>query len=220
MLYDEMTAGGVICGWMVGTNGKLTGTDAEKIRDAIAAANDKHGTRVRLVVPGDSATDHSLDPDMELYAFEFVLGVPALIADTWDAPAELTRDALGRARGAAAEVTEGFWNDIAASSPIFDDFEPGEPEMHLTSWGPLPMVALSVGVVHPSAEKDGAVYKFHSVQDMEQIWAEDGVDGVSIASCEYTDVQTLDLGDEALDALLEKASKLEDPRFYLTVRYD
>lgn len=220
MLHEDLTTGAILVGWTVGTDGKLTAAQAREIRDAVRDANSKHGTNVTFFVPGDSATNHLGNLDAELYAWDIILGIPALMAQTWDCPAEVTADNVARARSRVEEIPAGFWEDIASSSEIFDDFKPGEPQTFLTCCGPLPAVALSAGVRHPSDAREDTVYKFHSVQDMDQMWLDEGVDGVSIAWCEFTDVKTLDLSQDAIDGWLAKASDLEDPKILMTLRYD
>lgn len=220
MLFEDITTGAVLAGYSVSTNGKLTGAQAREIEAALDQLRETYDHKIRLFVPGDSATDHAMNPDMELYAFNVVFGVAAMAAGTWSCPAELSVEAVEQAVQTVADTPADFWEALASKVPLLADFDFGEPETYLTSWGPLPYACLAAGVIHPKDERDDTTYDFFSVQDMSQMWLDDGVDGVRIASAEYTDVYNLDLSAEAVAGWLEKAGELDAPKIYMTVRYD
>jgi len=220
MLYEEMTTGAVVAGYEVGTNGELTGAQAEEIESALGELNEEYGQKIRLIVPGDSATDHALDPEMPLYAFDVIFGVPAVFAEAWDCPAEVSAERVTSALEAVGEAPAEYWEKLSKKVPLLAEFTPDQPQTYLTCFGPLPYACLSAGVPHPSDDRDNTVYDFHSVQDMNQRWLDEGVDGVRIGSVEFAGIDTVDLSQEAVEDWLSKADQLDDPKIYMTVRYD
>jgi hypothetical protein len=219
MLYEEGTTGAVVAGYAVGVEG-MTGAQAEELQTALRELNGEYDTSIRMIVPGDSATDHAMNPDMELYAWTFVFGVPAVMAGPWSCPAEVTADGVSDALADVSDVPAELWDALADAIPGDDfDFE-ADPQVYLTSFGPLPYACLAAGVTHPSDEKGSTTYKFFSVQDMSQQWLEEGVDGKRIKSVEFTSVSPVDLSAEAIDEWLAKVDELDDPSIWLTVRYD
>ncbi|QDG49411.1 hypothetical protein FIV42_01255 [Persicimonas caeni] len=220
MLYCEETTGVVAAGYAVDTGGELTGAQAEEILGAVEQLNEEHGTNIKMIVPGDSATDHAEDPEMALYAFEVIFGVPAVMASTWGCPAEVSVEAVQDAAAEVEEAPEAFWSDLAAKVPLLADYEFDEPEVYLASFGPLSCAVLAAGVPFPSDDPDEATYEFFSVQDMNQEWLEEGVDGVEIAYVDFTDIASVDLSAEAVGDWLAKVDKLDDPKIYMTLRYD
>ena len=220
MLYADMTTGAVVAGYAVGTNGELTGAQAEELEAALAELNDEHGAKIELIVPGDSRTDHSHDPSMQLYAFDVVFGVAAFSAGPWECPAEVSSERVQQAVDTVQDTPAAFWEDLSAKMPLLADFAPDAPEVYLTSWGPLPYACLVAGVLHPSDESDSTTHDFHSVQDMSQRWLDHGVDGQRLACVEFTDIRSVDLSPEAVAARLEEVDDLDDPKVYMTVRYD
>ncbi len=220
MLYEETTTGAVVAGHKISTGGELTGAQAQEIESAVDALNEKYGQNIRLFVPGDSATDNAMNPDSELYAYDVIFGVAALLADPWDCPAPVAPERVESSMKMVRETPDEYWEELAQKVPIMADFTPDDPKTYLTSFGPLPYACLAAGVPVSKDERDNTTYDFFSVQDMYQEWQDQGVDGVRIQCVEFTSVYEVDLSADAIDEWLAKADQLDDPKIYMTVRYD
>ncbi len=218
MLYEDVTHGAVVAGWKFSTDGKVTANEAETIRDALRQINESHDTQVKMFVPGDSSNSH-MTKNAPLYTFSLVFGLPVVTSMTVD-PMEVRVDEVQETLDEAEKVPGQLWSDLEEHSDIFSGVDIGGPQTYLLCYGPLPKATLSAGVKHPSEDRENVRYNFHSVQDYTQQWLDTGVDGEAIASCRHGDVMPVDLSEEAVTNWLEKVADFDDPKVYMTVRFD
>ena len=95
------------------------------------------------------------------------------------------------------------------------------PALHLLSWGPLPYGAVYCGRVLAASEQESAKIKYVSTQDMDQEWADPGIDARLLKGVEFDEVSKLDFSDKALAAHRDEvASVIDDPKWFLLVRFD
>ena len=220
MLYEDLTTGALIAGFVAQVD-SITGAEAEALQATLNALNTQHKVRVKMIVPGDSCTDHAENPDEELYASQFVFGLSVAQVNPWDAPYAVPAAAPQNALKQAQAIPAAFWDDLREQADSLpSDFAKGSPSLFFTCYGPLPYAALAYGAIIPADDRGSAHYTFFSVQDMDQEWLPDGVDGVRIASCEYTSVSAVDLSEAKLAEYAAKVPEYPDARLYITVRYD
>jgi hypothetical protein len=55
---------------------------------------------------------------------------------------------------------------------------------------------------------------------LDQEWTEKGVDGVTIGSVEWSDLDKIQLDEERLERLGDKVAKKRNPGLWICVRYD
>lgn len=207
MLNAEETVGAVVAGYSI----PLEGKSFDEVQELVEAAE---AAGAKLFVAGDTSSGSGEEEFME----EGVIGFEVVIADVGGPPMAVTRAAIDAALAKAGALAgkleiEGL----------------GELGTYLLSWGPLPAASLSVGVRHPAKEyedgrytkPDDAKLHFFSMQDMEQAWGPEGVDGVRVASVEFGEARRVDLSAAALaPKVAEAAAQVPSPSLFLTARYD
>lgn len=206
MLNAEETVGAVVAGYAITLEGKSF-DEVKEIAEAAEAAGAK------LFVAGDTSSGSGEEEFME----EGVIGFEVVIADVGGPPQAVSRAAIDAALAKAAAL-EGKL-EIEGLRGL---------GTYLLSWGPLPAASLSVGVRHPAKEEDGlytkpddAKLRFFSMQDMEQSWGPEGVDGVKVSSVEFGEARQVDLSEAALaPKIAEAAAQVPSPSLFLTARYD
>lgn len=164
-----------------------------------------------------------------------IVGFAVAIASVDGAPVEVTRAAIDSAVARAEKID---WSVFEGQSPevytqgFGDDDEGGvvptpSAGAYLLAWGPLPYAALSIGVrlaaeegPHGYTKPKNVRHEFFSMQDMSQEWGAEGVDGVAIASVEFSDCALVDLSPSAVSNYAAAVSDLSDAKVFLTARYD
>jgi hypothetical protein len=202
MLNAEETAGAVVAGFVVELHGK-TFDDVRAMAARATAAG------AEMFVAGDTCEERFMESG--------VIGVAIARADVDGTPVEIARARIDEALAKTAGLADALGIEGL-----------GEHGVYLLSWGPLPAATLSVGVRRDAHEEDGfygppphTKLKFFEMSDMTQAWGPEGVDGVHIASVEFGDAERVDLSEDALAPLrAEAGAKVEDPRIFLTARYD
>ncbi len=218
MLYAEDTTGAVIAGFKIFTDGQLTGAQAREIETTLEQLDETYDHGIRLIVPGDTSYLES-DPDSNIPADYIALGL-TVVSDRTYQPREVSVEAVEAALQGVRDLPADFWEALAQKVPALADFTAGEPKTYLTSFGPLAQACLVAGVLVPREQSATATYDFFNVQDMYQQSSSDGVDGVLVNAVQFSSVSTTDLSEEAVAGYLAKADQLDEPKLYMTVRYD
>ncbi len=138
-------------------------------------------------MPGDTTTS----PDDEILA-QLVLGrtVATTEANDWE-PSPVNPKEIQGLLSDFPTLDDGFWREALAG---FEGAEATQaPAAYILSWGPLCYAALYVGVARSKGDSDPPVHKFIANQNMEQEWSTEGIDGVSIANAEFSDIRELSL---------------------------
>lgn len=216
MLYEDKTFGALVAGVKVETVELWTGRQAEAVRDAIRAHNQRHGTSLRLIVPGDSVTDHARDRDLALYTWGVMIGEAVSLMQPDDGPAEVDVDVARAALRRMRALPVRFWRELSRRHRLLSGLAPPTIDLFLTSFGPAPSVVLAVGAHRHGVDSDEAVYRFFPTSTRPPKPAKvDGVDGIDVASVDYSDFIDVDLRPATVDAWLDKVTKLDDAAFYL-----
>ncbi len=209
MLNAEDTQGAVVAGYSFDITDKSY-DDVQALIDAALALG------AEVFVAGDTS-DGSGEENFMAGA---VVGYSIAIVDVDGDPVEVTRAAIDEALAKAKALDISSLGDLADLSEV---------NTFLLSWGPLPAAALSFGARHEAAYNDDinlytkptdVKYKFHSMQNMSQEWGAEGTDGVTIASCEFSDVFDVDISADALAAKVSEVPLITEPKLFLTARYD
>ncbi len=222
MLYDDITTAVLAAGYQAPIGDNYTAQQAEQLQRGFQHLKQRFGRRcasVSMFVPGDSATDHSHQPDMPLYASALIFGIATISVSPWegDCPALVSQENVRKAFTTLHKIPTTFWSALQELLPAPLS---NAAELHLFTYGPLPAAALTLGVLHPSEHHRSAKYQFYSCQDMDQGWLSQGVDAVHLAAVDFADIHTVDLGVENLEKASQSIPALENPALYLTVRYD
>ena len=206
MLHQDTTVGVIVYGVQLDLSGLSEG-------DYVAFDARVRSVRgVTHVVPGDTVyVDH------DIWSKDTILGVTAAIVETYEAPSPFSLDQASRARSSFDALATKL---RALGEPLVDAALERAPALYLTSCGPLPFAQLGLGVTIPSDQRGQALHTFQSSQDMDQAWLPEGVDGASIASAEFFDVAELELTAESVGKLGATLSGIQNPRLYISVRYD
>jgi hypothetical protein len=218
MLYEEATTGALVAGIELESIDPWTARQAEEVRDVLREHNRAHGTRLRLIVPGDTATEHAREPDRPLYGWGVLIGLLPFRARPSDGPHEIDVESAQRALRIVQRLPRDFWRELADRHPLLAELDNPRPQLFLTSFGRVPKALLAVGQKHSDKERDQALYRYFSIRDVDHRRMEHGVDGIDIASVDFADFIEVDLSPSAVDSWLSKVDKLDEPGLYLTSR--
>jgi hypothetical protein len=210
-LYDEDTTAAVVVGYRIGFEQfSVVPERVEALERGIMATLRARDLELTLYVPGDTVTSR----DSEIQA-QFVLGraIEATAADDWD-PSSVDPAEIEKTLADFPPLDAAFWQAALAGCEGVTPHE--APAVYLLSWGPLSYAGLYVGVSRSKDDPEPPTHKFVANQNMEQEWSSEGIDGVSIASAEYSDIVELELSPDDL----AKAEPLENPGYWLICRYD
>jgi len=211
-LYAEDTTAAIVVGYRIGFDCfALLPERVEALEQALMTALRARGLDLTLYVPGDTTTS----PDSEIQA-QFVLGraVATTEANDWE-PSPVDPKQVQGLLSDFPSLDDAFWREALGG---FEGAEANQtPVAYILSWGPLCYAALYVGVSRSKGDSDPPVHKFIANQNMEQEWSTEGIDGVSIANAEYSDICELSL---APVRDLAKATPLTGAGYWLICRYD
>ncbi len=209
-LYATDTTAAIVIGHRIGLDAfALLPERVEALEQALLTALRARDLELTFYVPSDTS------PDREIQA-GFVLGraVVTTAANDWG-PSPVDPTALAQSLADFPPLDAAFWREALAG---FEGAEASEaPSAYVLSWGPLCYAALCVGVARSKSDPGEPVHKLIANQDMEQEWSSEGIDGVSIASVEFSDIQELSLS-PVRD--LAKAAPLTGAGYWLICRYD
>ena len=205
MLFEDCTYGALFHGFFV----NIDGLSHEELR-ALDALTRSHAP-LQLWVPGDTVYG---EPDGDV-----LIGVPVAIVSSDDGPTQVTLDGIKRTIEQFENALEKHFEKMAEASEAIAAADK-TASTYLTCCGPLCYATLSYGEVWPSDRKDEAEYTFHSFQDMDQMWLPEGVDGVTIGSVEWSNLDKIQLDEERLERLGDKVAKKQNPGLWICVRYD
>ncbi|MGM0555497.1 MAG: hypothetical protein ACQEVA_03870 [Myxococcota bacterium] len=218
MLYEEATTGAIVAGVELESDAPWTARQAEDVRDALREHNLEHGTRLRLIVPGDTTTEHEREPDRPLYGWGVLIGLLPFQAKPSDGPHEIDVGSAQRALREVQKLQPAFWRELADRHALLAALDQPRPQLFLTSFGPLPKALLAVGQKRAHREREQARYRFFGIRDMDQRRIEEGVDGIDIASVDFADFVEIDLSPAAVASWLSKVDKLDEPGLFLSSR--
>lgn len=209
MLYEDITTGALLYGYLV----DIENFDEEAMQQLNQDINTIAG--ITCFVPGDTV---NLDFE-DIYLTHIIVGIPLLMVESWEPPSpfDLKRIELGKAAlGKALPALQKLGETHQCLAQALEE----TPAIHLSSCGPLSYTALVYGELHPSEERDLAQYQFHSQQNMDQEWHEQGVDGLMVGMADYSDITTVVLGPTHQEQWLERVALKANPQLFMTVRYD
>lgn len=229
MLAEEMTYGAIVYGIQLDLSEFVDADDTQSYVDFNNLVSGIDG--ITHFVPGDS---HYVEIDC--WCPETLLGVAAAMVSADAAPLPFDPASVDKAKADFEKALSAI-QDI--DSPIVQAALEEGPKLFIAAIGPLPYASLDLGQLLASGEIDeddedydedeeeeeidpeeAAIYEFLPSQNTSQEWRPFGVDGISLAAVEFTDTEVLDLAPERLERWKERVSEFEEPKFYLSVRYD
>lgn len=205
MLFEDITHGALFHGFLV----DIDGLDSDALRELETFV--RSCAPFRLWMPGDTIYG---DP-----AGQAIIGVPVAIAASYDGPTQVTLDGIAKTREQFESASK---KHMAKLSKKYEAIAAADKtaETYLTCCGPLCYATLSYGELWPSDKSKEAEYTFHSFQDMDQEWTEEGVDGITLGSVEWSDLDKIQLDADRLERLADKVAKKQNPGLWICVRYD
>lgn len=206
---DDPPGGYVIVGWRA--NFKY-GVATEAMAEAFANAAKENAADLRHFLPGRSQ-----------YAEHYpcvIFGTLAKYAESEDGPSVLDPAAVINLLNQLPDTFE-IPEQVKQDHPFFEELASEAPKIYLMTDGPLPCAAVLFGNNADEFPADvGGLNRFMCT-NMRQEGAPDGaVWGVQLEYVEHDDVLEIDLSGEARASHAERASALENPKYYLCVRYD
>jgi len=211
MLYEDITEGAVVQGRVLEAS---TYAELETIQAEAKAMG------ATLFVAGD--TSPTGDEEGLKHHNKAIVGVLVAKAEAGQVGV-VSHDAV---QNAAARYAQLDWSKLGGHALgtvyVYDEATDEESEVKegtfLLCWGPLPQVVLSIGCIVEKESKP--VYDLHRSQDMDQVGGRVAVDGKRIDWSEFGGCKHVDLSDEAIARYRARVPLHQDPKLYLTVRYD
>lgn len=206
---DEPPMGYVIVGWRA--NFKY-GVATQQMADAFGAACVESFPKLRHFLPGRSQY-------AEHYS-SVIIGVRAESVESEYGPEALNPFSILNDLNLLPDKLE-ISAQIKEDFPFFEALASETPKVYLMTDGPLPCAAVLFGQRADAFPADvGDLDRFMCTNMRQEGVAGGAVWGARLGYVDHDDVSELDLSDEARAQHAERTSALENPEYYLCVRYD